>query len=130
MFQEAPINLRSSTPEQDSIRTIAELTDFACDHNPNHIYCYQAENGGDISAGEINLRPVKFQDLKRGVLSCISFLKPKLEFQNSEYQKEHHGANSCRKRAPVGLFMESDLALPIHLIALVAMGIPVRCKGS
>lgn len=128
MFQEAPIDLKSRTPEKDPIRTVAELADFACDHNPHHVYCYQVEKVSGNSAGELNLRRVEFQHLKRGVLGCIDVLKSQLEVQNhgQQHPRQPNGVESSEKQPPpVGLFMESDLALPIHLVALVAMGVPV-----
>ena len=114
MFIRAPIDLLSPNPDHDPIRTVAELADFACDNNPDHLFCYQAEKK---FSSDPTLRPVTLRQLKQAVLRCQHSLKDLVNLADVQHDTSHP--------KPVALFMDSDLSLAIYTLSLIALGVPV-----
>lgn len=95
-------------PDSSSIFTLPDLVDFNAQHNPDHVFCYQARKRDDGSVHLIEITHKRLRDL---VLCCQSWLRS-------------HAADHISKSRPVALFMESDVGLWIHMLALLGLGVP------
>lgn len=127
-FKGAEINLRTevSASHAPPIRTIPELIDYNARVNPEALFCYQALKSTDAS-GSPDAAPsvaeVNMRQLRDAVWHCSQRLRQELGLDDDE-------SRPTGKSAPVGLLMDSDLGLWIHLCALLALGVPVRSHNK
>ncbi|KAF2173929.1 hypothetical protein M409DRAFT_16197 [Zasmidium cellare ATCC 36951] len=98
----------AAPPDSSSIFTLPDLVDFNAQHNPDHVFCYQARKRDD---GSVHLIEITHKKLRELVLCCQSWLRSRT-------------AEHISKSRPVALFMESDVGLWIHMLALLGLGVP------
>ena len=108
----------TSRPQRSSIRTLPELVEYNAQHNPNYLFCQQAQRSND----SLHLLSVTHAQLRDAVLQCQEWLQQTLK--GLELQRLSGDGRSI-KGSPVALFMESDVGLWIHLLALMGLGVPV-----
>lgn len=110
-FVRAKVDFFSPEKKPDHIRSLPELIDFNAIHNPDHIFCIQAQP--DNSFVRVTCR-----QFKEAIDRCAWWMVENKVAQNGD-----------NKRTPVALLMESDLGLLIHQFALLSLGIPVRSSS-
>lgn len=123
-FQRAKINLKPPTAGSRDIRTLPELVDYNAKHNPDHLFCLQAQKKGRD-------RPLEFlsithSQLKNAIRQCSAWISKNLPI--SVLQSIGDGPRS--KAKPVALFMESDAGLVLHLLSFLSLGVPVSIMSS
>ncbi|KAF2968004.1 hypothetical protein GQX73_g5534 [Xylaria multiplex] len=107
--------LRVDKPSNDiSIRSVPELVDFNAVTNPDALFCVQAIKG-------LADKAVTMGQLRDAVIRC------KFALQKSLYIRSPIATEDGKilKSPPVALFMDSDLGLLFHLLALMGLGVPV-----
>ncbi|KAL8994550.1 MAG: hypothetical protein Q9169_005514 [Polycauliona sp. 2 TL-2023] len=114
-FQLLPI---PSDAELSPIRSLPELVLFNALHNPRHAFCHQSSQA---AAGQIDSVPITFHQLAVAVENCCSWL---LETIPNAHPAKLNGDHHVRKAASVALFLESDVGLFIHVLALLTLNIP------
>lgn len=133
-FRRARIDLRNEpagthVPDNQPVRTLVELLEHNSAHNPHHLVCLQAKKKSQTRAGEpreFDFIPVTHAQLKAAVVRCCAWLLQNVrEAQVPVRSDKGH----WRKCAPVAIFMESDLGLLIHELALMSLGIPVSAES-
>ena len=103
--------------ESASIRTVPELVDYNASHNPDYLFCHQAQKTGDA----FRLFDVTHRQLRDAVVQCQEWLLVSVQ----ELERPFTNENALIvKGRPVALFMESDVGLWIHLLALMGLGVP------
>ncbi|KAL7912366.1 hypothetical protein GGI35DRAFT_468558 [Trichoderma velutinum] len=107
----------SAGSDEEAITTLSDLIRFDSENNAEHIFCIQAQPqnvnsnlSGDVSYGGVN---ITFAQLDRAIQQCVLWL-----------------GNGCAQtfsesRAPIALYVESDVGLLIHLCALKILDIPL-----
>jgi hypothetical protein len=152
-FRPAPIDL-SEAASRSPIRSIPELIQYNADVNPDATFGYQAvkrtrtrdgDESNDRLASAHSLREMKVTmlQLRNAVWHCTRRLEAEINAAKRQVNDrsvalvvnvaetqtyENKGtATGSPERAPVALFMDSDLSLLIHLFALLTLGVPV-CK--
>ena len=104
--------------QSTSIRTIPQLVDYNAEHNPEYPFCYQVQKADD----SLRLLDITHQQLKNAVLQCQEWLTENVVELERPFVNED---GSTTKGRPVALFMESDVGLWVHLLALMGLGVPV-----
>jgi long-subunit acyl-CoA synthetase (AMP-forming)/nucleoside-diphosphate-sugar epimerase len=124
-FVRADICLPPSFPDEvkqkrgpNSVRTVPELVDFNAAHNADYVFCYQARK--DDSSNP-SLASITHSEFKDAVLSCQQWLKTTIT--NLQLPVLQENGVICRS-TPVALFMESDIGLFVHIVALLGLGVP------
>ena len=97
----------AAAPNSISIHTRPDLVDFNAQHNGDHVFCYQARKHDSGT----RLIEITHAQLRDAVLRCQAWLRT-------------HVAGHMSKSRPVALFMESDVGLWIHMLALLGLGVP------
>lgn len=113
---------------EHEIRSLIDLINFNATNNPEHIFCFQAfakpaNDSGNEEDDKYNSQSITFKALKDAVNSCSSWIRDNL------ISSDQAGMSKL-KPAPVALYMESDLGLFIHMVALLALGTPVSAKAQ
>ena len=121
-FKRPYVNLYPSANDSGHIRSIPELVDFNAEHNPDHVFCVQARKQADKTS--ISLLSITNSQLKETISHCATWLKNNLRELQLPFSNEN---GDVAKGPPVALFMESDIGLLVHEIALMSLGVPVRC---
>lgn len=126
-FKSPPINLRSSTPEKDEIRSLPELLEWNARENPDHVFCVQAETKrqGVESDDPYELRSLTNDDFKRAVGRCVRWFEGNVPGLKDLGSPDGDAENLAEKPPAVALLMESDVGILIHLFALMSIGVPV-----
>ncbi|GAB1316616.1 hypothetical protein MFIFM68171_06826 [Madurella fahalii] len=128
VFKAPIINLGSelSASSDQPIRTIPELIEYNARVNPEALFCYQALKSTDAS-GNPDAAPsvaaLNMRQLRDAVWHCSQRLRQELGLDHDENRP-------TGKSAPVGLLMDSDLGLLIHLLSLLALGVPVALLSA
>jgi hypothetical protein len=113
----------SLPPAEDaSLKTVAQLIDFNAQHNPNYMFCLQAEKplSGVKDPPLLRITHKSFQAM---ILSCQTWVQEQIE-EIQLPMKDERG--HIVKGAPIGLLLDSDIGLLVYLFALVGLGVPVR----
>jgi acyl-CoA synthetase (AMP-forming)/AMP-acid ligase II len=117
-----PANLwlptHSTSAQASSVRTLPELLEYNAKHNPTHLFCQQVRRYN----GSLHLLSVTHGQLKDAVFRCQEWLRESVNDLELPYPAENE---RFAKGPPVALFMESDVGLWIHLLALIGLGVPV-----
>ncbi|KAI0541768.1 hypothetical protein GGR58DRAFT_456119, partial [Xylaria digitata] len=109
-------HLRLDKPNNDvSIRSVPELVDFNAVNNPDALFCVQAIKG-------LADRAVTMSQLRDAVIRCKDALQQDSLNVRSPIRTEE---GKILKNTPVAVFMDSDLGLLVHLLALMGLGVPV-----
>ena len=139
------------TPGAD-IQTLPDLIEFHYKHNPEHLFCIQAEKkaspgsastpstlssqqptsstdasgpgaGPSSELREYDFTPISYNDLYRAIRRCQSSLVESGPANAFHLPvKNHDGGIS--KCAPVAIIMESDAGLAIYILSLLSLGVP------
>lgn len=126
-FKVPPINLRSSTPEKDEIRTLPELLEWNARENPDHVFCVQAEKRSrdGESDNPYEMTSITNADFKRAVGRCVRWLEGNVPGLKDIGPPGDDAEKPAGKPPTVALLMESDVGILIHLFALMSIGVPV-----
>ncbi|KAF1983330.1 acetyl-CoA synthetase-like protein [Aulographum hederae CBS 113979] len=103
------------------IRTLPELVEHNAKHNADYIFCRQVLKKG----ADLGFRDITHGQLKTAILNCQDWLLG--TFEHLERQKLLSNISDFGRPRPVALFMDSDVGLWIHLLALAGLGVP--CFG-
>jgi acyl-CoA synthetase (AMP-forming)/AMP-acid ligase II/NAD(P)-dependent dehydrogenase (short-subunit alcohol dehydrogenase family) len=116
VFPEVRLERSSST----TIRTLPELVEFHVKHNPQHLFCFQAEKkaNGD---GTYDFVPVTYEKLRNAILQCQVWLTEHVPGFHLPAVSEDGSVKKC---PPVAILMESHFALAVYVLALMGMGVP------
>lgn len=101
-----------------SVRTVPELVDFNAVHNADYIFCYQARKDDSGNAHLVSITHSEFRD---AVLSCQEWLKSTIDNLQLPVLQDN---GVISRSTPVALFMESDIGLFVHIVALLGLGVP------
>jgi hypothetical protein len=113
----------SSPPAEDaSLKTVAQLIDFNAQHNPNYLFCLQAEKPLDGVKDPPLLR-ITHKSFQAMILSCQTWVQEHIK-EIQLPMKDERG--DIVKGAPIGILLDSDIGLLVYLFALVGLGVPVR----
>ena len=108
----------NTTAQDSSIRTLPELLEYNAEHNPANLFCQQARRSNE----SLQLFTVTHSQLRDAVSRCQQWLRETV----NELELPHTGEDGrFIKGPPVALFMESDVGLWVHLLALLGLGVPV-----
>lgn len=106
-------------PEED-ISSIPDLIRFNGLHNPDRIFCIQSEIPKDTESSESSNKysgvSITYKQLDDAVCRCAEWLR------NSPATRD----GVQKSESPVALYLESDVGLFIHMMALQKLNIPVR----
>lgn len=108
----------STSVQASSIRTLPELLEYNAKHNPTYLFCQQVRRCN----GSLQLLDVTHGQLRDAVLGCQGWLREIVKELELPYPREN---DRVAKGPPVALFMESDVGLWVHLLALMGLGVPV-----
>ena len=108
----------STTPQASSIRTLPQLLEYNAKHNPNYLFCQQTRRRN----GSLHLLSVTHGQLRDAVFRCQEWLQESVNELELPYPTQN---DRLTKGPPVALFMESDIGLWVHLLALMGLGVPV-----
>lgn len=115
---ETDLTLRDPLP----LRSLPDLVLFDAIHNPHHVFCLQSSQAPGTH-GQIDFIPITYHQLAVAVEHCCSWL---LKTIPNAHAAELTSEHIVQKASPVALFLESDVGLFIHIIALLTLNIPVR----
>jgi len=129
-----PAQLQLSKPAAEiPIRSVPELVDFNAVTNPDALFCFQAVKASASlvvktkQEGGFDDIPVTMSQLRDAILRCKDFLTVNGVIVMPPRKTED---GKLLKNPPVALFMDSDLGLLVHLIALMGLGVPVGCSTT
>ncbi|KAG2419144.1 hypothetical protein HFD88_002249 [Aspergillus terreus] len=109
---------RDPVTDPSAIHSLPDLVDFNAEHNPDHEFALQeVRHGGK----HISLTPITFRELQLAAITCARLIRKQLPGEPAEPEGGHQGM----MRQPVAVFLESDVNLFIHLVALLYLNIPV-----
>ena len=116
-FRRARLGIgKASTAERTDVQTLPELLEFCAAHNADHLLCLQARKHGQKA------QEVTCIELKRAVEQCSAWLTATVkEIEPAEVMSD----GRISRGPPIALFLDSDIGLLIHLLALLWMGVPV-----
>jgi hypothetical protein len=124
-----PAQLQLSKPATEiPIRSVPELVDFNAVTNPDALFCFQAVKASASLVAETKHEggfdgmPVTMSQLREAILRCKDFLTANGVLVVPPRKTED---GKLLKSLPVALFMDSDLGLLVHLVALMGLGVPV-----
>lgn len=125
-FMRADLSLPAKLPDElkqkrgpRSVRTVPELVDFNAVYNADYIFCYQARKDDSGNAHLVSITHSEFRD---AVLRCQGWLKSTINNLQLPLLQDN-GVMS--RSTPVALFMESDIGIFVHIVALLGLGVPV-----
>lgn len=119
-FKRGRINLLAPD-DPTAIRTVPELVDFNASHNPTHPLGVQLlPENGEMPGPSITITHLQFRN---AVSCCARRLREEIIGLSSPRISD---VGEVTKSRPVALFLESNIGLLIHLLALMGMGVPVR----
>ena len=105
---------------KESITSLPDLIEFNAEHNPDHVFCFQASVShdpgipGNPGSAAFNGRSITFGELSRSVAACAAWLSGSC------------GLDDRAEPKPLALYLESDVGLFFHLSALLTLDVPVR----
>ncbi|KAL8784361.1 MAG: hypothetical protein Q9213_004013 [Squamulea squamosa] len=117
-FLRPKIHLQTRAGE--CLRTLPELVNFHSLHNPDHLFCLQAE--GEENAGGYLFIEIRYRQLQEAVIRCQKWLEDNLTETQPPVRNED---GTFTKASPVALFMESNIGMTVYLLSLIGLGIPV-----
>lgn len=107
--------------ETAAIRCVADLVEFNAIHNPEHVFCIQSRQR--LSGKEFEFVCITYHELAGAVERCCEWILSNIPGAHAAVPAK---TGIARKSKPVALYLESDVGLFIHLVALLALNIPVR----
>lgn len=120
-FERATINLYPSAEDTNYIGSLPQLVEFNAEKNPDHVFCIQSRKQAGKTS--ISLLHINHSQLKDAISRCANWLRSNIPgLQLPSLQDD----GSVKKGPPVALFMESDIGLLFHQLALLSLGVPVR----
>ncbi|KAJ5604420.1 hypothetical protein N7510_009574 [Penicillium lagena] len=123
-FQRAKVNLLQ--PEDSkSLKSIIELLLFNAQHNPDHVFCLQLPSKQNNAIG--NAISITHQQFYHAVNYCAQRLQEEIGIISSPTINEDRTVTKC---SPVVLFLESNVGLLVHLLALLSLGVPVAVLSA
>ena len=120
-FRRPRIRLLDEPPKSDksAIRCLPDLVEYNAAENPNHLFCVQALRRQG-SFREDLFRSITFIEFEKSVRRCSYWIQSKTG--------GHLCDRSLQKSPPIALFLESDIGLFIHIVALLSLNVPVSLK--
>lgn len=111
-------------PEQEEVTSLLDLVCFNACHNPTRQFCIQShanrkqtDQSGPDDSGYDGVS-ITFGQLESAIYNCAESLRKRF---STSYE-----ANSPESRRPIAIYLESDVGLFIHVLALQSLQIPVR----
>jgi acyl-CoA synthetase (AMP-forming)/AMP-acid ligase II len=109
----------ANVDEPEDITSLYDLIRFNAHHNPNHFFCIQSQLVRDTTSNRaFEGVYITYRQLEDAVHRCADWLSrsinPAVLNTGSELPP------------PVGIYLESDVGLFIHLVALQVLDVPVR----
>ncbi|KAL8919503.1 MAG: hypothetical protein Q9172_004957 [Xanthocarpia lactea] len=117
-FLRPTINLEPT--EGECLRTLPELVNFHSLHNPDHLFCLQAEENGNAD-GYI-FTEIRYGQLREAIVRCQGWLEDCLKETEPPIRNED---GTFTKSSPVALFMESNVGMTVYVLSLIGLGMPV-----
>lgn len=106
--------------DRSRIRSLPHLLKFNATYNPDHIFCIQ--NRGSGSDFRCFSTSISFIELEEAVERCCRWIRATLPNIIPPFLTQ---AGKVHRAPPVALFLESDVGLFVHLLALLSLEIPV-----
>lgn len=101
------------------ISSLPDLVRFNARKNPNHIFALQSEISQDESYGKrensYKASKITFSQLEELIRRCAGWLRSTVTSARQNGDSD----------TPVALYLESDIGLFIHLVALLSIDVPV-----
>ena len=114
-------NISFTNGNKQDVHSIPELIDFNAKFNAKHTFCIQAEKALLEDSPSFTL--ISYAKLKHTIWRCAEWLKSCVqELVLPELTED--GAGS-RKGPPIGLLLDSDINLLVHMYTLMSLGVPV-----
>jgi len=117
-FVRPPVPLPTKGSDLNNDWTLPDIVNFNAEHNPDFTFCHQVRKNG----AEERVLSITHLNLRNAVLRCQSWL---MENVSAIGDFAHHHSVLTGSRRPLALFMESDVGLWIHVLALLGLDIPV-----
>ena len=123
-FSLLPIPSDSSTQWEplSTLRTLPDLVHFNALHNPHLVFCLQSRQS-QCTPGDVEFTTITFRQLGCAVESCCSWILQNIQAAHAARLGD---GDIVQKAPPIALFLESDVGLFIHIVALLTLNIPVR----
>lgn len=125
-FRRPRIKLLDESPKPDgsAIRCLPDLVEYNAAENPDHLFCVQVlhRQGG---FEEDLFRSITFLELEESVRRCCYWIQSQAGGHLSSAIAED---GPLQKSPPIALFLESDIGLFIHIVALLSLNVPVSPK--
>ncbi|KFA80971.1 hypothetical protein S40288_00833 [Stachybotrys chartarum IBT 40288] len=104
--------------EPEDISSLYDLIRFNAHTNPNHIFCIQAQAVKDAASDRpFDAVYITYRQLEDAVHRCADWLGRNLESTEQN--------NDSGRSAPIAIYLESDIGLFIHLVAIQVLDLPV-----
>lgn len=104
--------------EPEDISSLHDLIRFNAHTNPNHVFCIQAQAVKDFeSKRPFDAVYITYRQLEDAVHRCADWLSRNLESTEQ--------SNDSGRSAPIAIYLESDVGLFIHLVAIQVLDLPV-----
>jgi acyl-CoA synthetase (AMP-forming)/AMP-acid ligase II/nucleoside-diphosphate-sugar epimerase len=117
-FARPPVRLPSKGEPLSNDWTLPDVVDFNAEHNPDFVFCHQARKHGT----ETKMLAITHMALRNAVLRCQSWLMSNVSGARDFVDDQPAPPGN---RRPIALFMESDVGLWIHVLALLGLDVPV-----
>ena len=104
------------------IRSLPDLVRYNAIHNPHRLFCIQCKQSATEQGSRLAFVRVTFLQLNEAIDRCCRWLETVEDIHAAKLGSD----GSIQKSRPVALFMESDLGLFIHIVALLTVNVPVR----
>ncbi|KAI8630830.1 acetyl-CoA synthetase-like protein [Xylariaceae sp. FL1651] len=110
-------------PDETAISSLPDLIQFNARHNPDNVFCLQAESEtppqahADSVGRHYSACKITFKSLERAVSSCARWIYNNVPLPGPD--------SDAAARKPIALFLESDFGLFLHLAALLTLDVPV-----
>ncbi|KAL5361508.1 hypothetical protein BJX96DRAFT_185315 [Aspergillus floccosus] len=124
LFQRVKVNLLQPD-DPKAVKSIVQLLQLNAQNNPGHVFCLQLPSKQDDAIGNpISITHLQFY---RAVAYCAQRLQGEIDGLHGPTTNEDGTVTKC---SPVVLFMESNVGLLIHLLALMSLGVPVAVLSA
>ncbi|KAL4866181.1 hypothetical protein BDV12DRAFT_210641 [Aspergillus spectabilis] len=123
-FKRAKVNLLDPT-DPTAIRTLPELIEWNAKHNPDHLFCTQLLSQSTEATD--NACHVTHSQLRQAILRCSRRLRSQIPGLHLPSVTD---GGEIVKSGPVVLFIGSNIGLWVHLLALMAIGVPVAVLSA
>jgi len=110
---------------EDGINSLSDLVDYHVKRNPDYPFCVQATR--KLGEDGYSLASITYRILGGAVSRCVSWIEMHVATNPVDTASVGEGGGT---RPPVALLMDSDLGLAVHILSLMAMGVPMVLLSS